>query len=234
MIYAVSDLHGYPFDKFRALLDSIGFSDEDFLYILGDAVDRGADGIKYIRYIRTRRNMKLLMGNHEDMMLGCEFLFDIVTDDNIDMLTTEKLERHIHWTMNGGLPTIDALRGVRESELKHIFWYLRRLPLYERVSAGGRDFILCHSGLGNFRPDKPLEEYTKHELLWTRPELSDRFFEDGTITVFGHTPTMGYSDEYKGKPIFTDTWINIDAGAAYGEKPALLRLDDLKVFYPED
>ena len=65
-------------------------------------------------------------------------------------------------------------------------------------------------------------------------KIADRFFEDGTITVFGHTPTMSYSDEYKGKPIFTDTWINIDAGAAYGEKPAVLRLDDLKVFYTED
>ena len=41
MIYVISDLHGYPFDKFMALLKKAGFSENDFLYVLGDVVDRG-------------------------------------------------------------------------------------------------------------------------------------------------------------------------------------------------
>ena len=38
-------------------------------------------------------------------------------------------------------------------------------------------------------------------------------------------------NEYRGKVMFTDIWIDIDTGTAYGEHPALLRLDDKKVFY---
>ncbi len=231
MIYTVSDLHGFPLEKFQSYLDEIGFSEDDSLYILGDVIDRGADGIKYLRWIRTKKNMKLLLGNHEDMMLRCEFLFDIVTEENAEMLTSQKLEYHLNWMHNGGVPTVDALRGTRDCEIKHLYYYLRRLPLYAEVTAGGRNFVLCHSGMGNFSPEKKLSEYTKRELIWTRPELEDRFFEDGTVTVFGHTPTMYYSDEFKGKAIVTDTWINIDAGAAYGNKPMILRLDDLKEFY---
>ena len=38
--FAISDLHGYPVDKFKALLDKANFSDSDTLYILGDVIDR--------------------------------------------------------------------------------------------------------------------------------------------------------------------------------------------------
>ena len=45
MIYAMSDLHGC-YDKYTKMLEKINFSDNDTLYILGDIVDRGPDGIK--------------------------------------------------------------------------------------------------------------------------------------------------------------------------------------------
>ena len=45
------------------------------------------------------------------------------------------------------------------------------------------------------------------------------------------TPTAYYGSEYAGKPVITDTWINIDVGAAGGMPPLLLRLDDMKQFY---
>ena len=44
MIYVISDLHGYPHDSFLDLLDRAGFGNNDFLYILGDVVDRNGDG----------------------------------------------------------------------------------------------------------------------------------------------------------------------------------------------
>lgn len=45
MIYAVSDLHGC-YDKYIKLLERLNMTSDDFLYILGDIVDRGSDGIK--------------------------------------------------------------------------------------------------------------------------------------------------------------------------------------------
>lgn len=44
MIYCMSDLHGC-YRQYMAMLEKIGFSDEDTLYILGDTVDRGPSGI---------------------------------------------------------------------------------------------------------------------------------------------------------------------------------------------
>ena len=48
MVYVTSDLHGYPLDKFLQFLDSVGFSQNDQLYVLGDVIDRGVDGVKIL------------------------------------------------------------------------------------------------------------------------------------------------------------------------------------------
>lgn len=39
MTYVISDLHGYPLEKFKELLKKAAFSDNDFLYISGDVID---------------------------------------------------------------------------------------------------------------------------------------------------------------------------------------------------
>lgn len=230
MVYVTSDLHGYPLNKFRALLEKAGFSQNDFLYVLGDVIDRGADGIAILRRLLAQPNAQLILGNHEAMMLGCSFLFDEITEESIANLTDEKLDSYSNWVANGGEPTLKALRKLGKEEVEYILEYLQDAPLYETVSAGGRDFLLTHSGLGSFEKCKKLPEYSAHDLLWNRPELDTEYHREIT-TVFGHTPTLLYGDEYAGKAIFTETWIDIDTGAACGRNPMLLRLDDLKEFY---
>ena len=50
MIYVISDLHGYPLEKFKTLLKKANFTDNDFLYILGDVIDRNGDaGVEMLR-----------------------------------------------------------------------------------------------------------------------------------------------------------------------------------------
>lgn len=230
MIYVTSDLHGYPLEKFREMLRKINFSADDFLYILGDVIDRGKDGIKILRWLMAQPNVQLILGNHESMMLACDFLFDEITDESIYRLTGSKLDTFSTWMANSGNVTLEALRATRDSEIEYIYEYLRECPLYETLSVGDRDFILVHSGFDSFSKDKKLSEYTADDLLWARPTLETRYFENIT-TVFGHTPTVIFGEEYKGKAVVTDTWIDIDVGAAYGLNPMILRLDDMKEFY---
>ena len=45
--YVVSDVHGY-YNLFMNVLSQVGFSDRDYLWLIGDAIDRGPDGIKII------------------------------------------------------------------------------------------------------------------------------------------------------------------------------------------
>ena len=48
MTYVISDLHGYPIEKLKTLLENAEFCDDDFLYILGDVIDRNGDGCEAI------------------------------------------------------------------------------------------------------------------------------------------------------------------------------------------
>lgn len=233
MIYAVSDLHGYPLEGFLSLLSKAGFCDDDFLFVLGDVIDRGEDGIKTLEYLLDKPNIQFILGNHEAMMLSCSFITEIITDDFLESLDETKLSLLQTWLHNGAAPTIKALGETAKRnppQVEYILDYLRDAPLYDTVTVGDKDFVLTHSGLGNYAPGKKLSEYTDRELLWNRPDPSERYSER-FYTVFGHTPTVFYGKEYTGKALRTETWINIDAGVACGEKPMLLRLDDMKEFY---
>lgn len=233
MTYVISDLHGYDFEKFKKLLNKAQFSDDDFLYILGDVIDRNGDGgVDMLCWLLTQPNIELILGNHEAMLLACEFIFDEITDESINDIHNDNIGVLSDYMFNGGNITLKSLAKLNKTSpetVADILDYLHEAPLYEAVSTDNNDFILVHSGLGNFTPDKKLSQYTDDELLWTRPKLDDKYFDD-IITVFGHTPTVYYGKEYKGKIVKTDSWINIDAGAASGLEPILLRLDDFQEF----
>ena len=228
--YCISDLHGLPIEKLKDLLDRAGFGEGDFLFVLGDVVDRNGDGgLSLLRWLMETPDAEFILGNHEAMLLSCDFVFGEITEENIDALEEMQMRLLKRYLRNGGQVTLNALRSISEAERNDILDFLREAPLWEAVTAGERDFILVHAGLGNFRPDKKLSEYAPDELLWARPPLDERYFED-IMTVAGHTPTFIHGEQYDGLPIFTDTWIDIDSGAAYGRAPVLLRLDDLRWF----
>ena len=234
MIYVTSDLHGLELEKLKTLLGKANFSEKDWLFILGDVIDRQNDGgVEILLWLLEQPNAQLILGNHEAMRLSCEFVFEKITDQSIENISKEKMSLLSNYILNGGNVTLNALRRLRNRSpeaLEDILEYLKEAPLYETVSAGGRDFLLCHSGLDNFSPDKKIADYTADELLWAWPELTDRYFDD-ILTVFGHTPTQSYDNTLKGKILKTDTWIDVDVGVPYGNNPALLRLDDLEEIY---
>ena len=230
MIYLISDLHGYPHNKFLKLLELAGFGENDFLYILGDVVDRNGDGgVGTLNWLLYQPNAQLILGNHEAMLLSCEFLFDEITDDTIGELTAEKMGLLETYEMNGGGVTLKALRKLPKETHEDIFEYLREAPLFETVNVNERDYLLVHAGLDNFAPNKKLTEYEPDDFLWKSPGINEMYFEDMT-TVFGHLPTYSYGEEHRGRIIRTDSWIAIDTGAGFGEEPILLRLDDMAEF----
>lgn len=233
MIYVTSDLHGCSLESFQRLLAQAGFRQEDYLFVLGDVIDRGEHGAELLLWLTEQPNVELILGNHEAMLLACEFLFEEVTDESLDRLTSERFDLLGNWLQNGGGPTLSGLRKIlKESPelMEGILDYLRDAPLYEIVEVQGKRFVLVHAGLENFRPDRDLDDYSPEELLFGRPALDTAYYPDATV-VFGHTPTVYYGEEYRGKAVRTDTWICIDTGAAMGGSPMLLRLDDMEEFY---
>ena len=111
MIYVTSALHGYPLKKFQRLLEKAEFSQEDFLFVLGDVIDRGPEGAQLLRWMAEQPNVQLILGNHEAMLLSCEFLFEAVTEESLERLDTGKLELLSNWMANGAAPTLAGLRS---------------------------------------------------------------------------------------------------------------------------
>ncbi len=67
-VYVTSDAHGHV----RALdevLDQISLASDDVLYVLGDLIDRGPDPLGVILLVRSLPQARVLMGNHEQLML---------------------------------------------------------------------------------------------------------------------------------------------------------------------
>lgn len=77
--YVCSDIHGM-YGSYCNVIRQMEKSDE--LFILGDVIDRGKNGIKIIQDIMKRKSpqVKLLLGNHEYMMLEC---LDIIRKYNL-------------------------------------------------------------------------------------------------------------------------------------------------------
>ena len=62
MTYVISDLHGYKLEKLKKLLAKADFGEDDFLYILGDVVDRNGDGgVEILEWLLSQYNVQLIL-----------------------------------------------------------------------------------------------------------------------------------------------------------------------------
>lgn len=231
MTYVVSDVHG-NYQKYLEMLELIKFSDEDELFILGDMVDRGDEPIKLIRDMMQRSNIYPLMGNHDLMALDVlSKLMVEITEENYDTYLTKYMLRELaEWMVDGGYTTLGQFRSLDKQQRQDILDYISEFSLYEIIDIGDKSFILSHAGLGNFRKDKKLREYTEEELLYGRNDPDVQYFDNDNIyLVWGHTPTSmicGVDRIYK-----SHNNILIDCGACFGGKLACLCLDTMEEFY---
>ena len=151
MQYAVSDIHGC-YDKYVELLRRLGLKDSDTLYVLGDMIDRGPDGLKILLDMSLRPNIVPFLGNHEYAALTClPWLMEELTEENTepDKLLW-RLKSVQGWMSDGGETTITEFRRLSTEARQDVLDILEDLTVYEEVEAGGREFVLVHAGLGGF------------------------------------------------------------------------------------
>ena len=229
MIYVMSDIHGC-LEKYRSMLEVIELAPEDTLYVLGDVIDRGPDGVGILQDMMGRANVIPILGNHEFTAAIClPWLLESVTDRSLEALEETQIAALSEWIANGGNVTIRSLKELSQEEREDVLEYFQEMELFAQIRAGGRDFVLLHSGLGHFSPDKALEDYELEDFLFGRPELDTAYYPD-KILVFGHTPTriLGGGD----KILRRETWIDIDCGCVFkGGRLGCLCLDTMEEFY---
>lgn len=210
MKYVMSDIHG-RYDKFLAMLDKISFNKDDTLYILGDIIDRGNQSLEMIQYVMITPNIKMLLGNHEDMMLGW------CVDQDREMCDI--------WMCNGGHTTWNQIVQIPIMEQERILWWMKSLPLYYIVDD---KYFLVHAG---YHKDYKDRQKSKQFMVWARQEFYGYSAETDYTVIFGHTPTWYLK---QGDPTIwkEDNKIGIDCGAISRKgQLACLRLDDMQEFY---
>ena len=242
--YAVSDLHGHM-DVFEKGLEHIGFSDDDMLYVIGDAIDRGPDGIRILKTVMESHNMHFLLGNHELMMLEVVSSDGSVTQ-NIDEFQSREA---LNWLFNnGGDRTYHKYRLLKKIERKKLLKWLNSRPLSTKVEINGTTYILTHSAFDKDNIDVPYKEmnYEKaYYIAWYSPFRSDIYksIDDYAacspwMFIIGHVPAYYLGENRGERPLSSyreKNVIDIDGGCAEpdarGAKGGiLLRLDDMKEF----
>lgn len=234
MIYVLSDVHGNE-RRFDAILKQIDLQPEDTLYILGDVVDRYPDGIRILRRIMKMPNVKMLLGNHEYMMLNALGSPYDKTENTNDALQRKALSL---WFRNGGEVTYDYLKHIRKTQRSEIIEFLRGLPLNIDINVNGTQYKLVHGA--------PVEDYTKSSVydnptqfaVWER-RCQAELPANNYVLIFGHTPTVHYQDSTPMRVWYGENCIGVDCGCGYPEtgyckhlgRLACLCLDNGKEFY---
>ena len=180
MRYVISDIHG-EYDLFIKLIDKIGFSERDELFVCGDIIDKGQDSVKLLKFIKSMPNARCIIGNHEYAFLKKYWAIMQNSPQDFDQVLNE-LQSYFQY--DGNLldwETVD---------------WLETLPYYIEES----DFICVHAGV-ELTPDNrlvPLEQNQNEQLVY------DREFKEPNLVpltdkcvFFGHTPTSYISNECK-------------------------------------
>lgn len=226
-VYCISDLHG-QIGAFHEMLNKIGFSSDDTLYIIGDVVDRGPCGIDILQEVMKMPNVKMLLGNHELMM------FEYFSPD----ATEKQINR---WNRNRNVPTLRQFKMLPKQEQEAILDFVRKLPNSLELTVGDTRFFLVHGWPGD----------NTHDSVWGRPTGVD--FQNPLIDrqlIVGHTPvsyllcgTDEKEDAYLReleeagdhvKILHAPGFIDIDCGCGYPYHSCALgclRLDDMEEFY---
>ena len=218
---------------FMELLEKIGLNETDTLYVLGDVLDRGPHPIKVLRKLMEMPNAICLVGNHELMALEClEFLMKEIVDMTIEELDEKMLDNLVTWQYNGSKSTIDEFSRLTPEEKQDVIDFIKDFLMYEEITVAGQDYLLVHAGLGNYSPEKDIDEYSLHDLVWTRADYDKQYFED-TIVVTGHTPTQCIEENPNPGYVFRkNNHIAIDCGAYYPDgRLAAICLETGEEFY---
>lgn len=220
-IYAVGDIHG-RYDLFRQILREItrhweraprDFSKID-LILLGDTIDRGPDSrltLELVHSLVTRYGVRLLRGNHEDLLLKS--------------MEGNAIAQEI-WLNNGGLAFLESFdlapkrpdedsfdfgERIAAAVPQHLKDLLRRAPLMYRSG----DYLFVHAGI---RPGVPLHKQEEHDVLFIRDDFTKSRRAHGAVIVHGHTIV----DEVT----FLPNRIAIDTGAYASDRLSAICLQD--------
>jgi serine/threonine protein phosphatase 1 len=230
-IYAFSDVHGI-YDLWAQIRD---YCDEtDTIYFLGDACDRGEDGLKIINELLNDKRVRYLKGNHEDILTIC---------------VPEFIEGHFEnmswWVSNGGRVTWDAIQKLTDEEKMALVYKLEKLPKYVWYQNKQKQKIfLSHAGTDlNYTEKELITMGRKDPYLWDRKHFFAKcpIDKQNVFQIHGHTPVQNlrhtfhffYPEVEEITEVFyyMEHKFDIDMCSFASGRTALIDLDTFEVIY---
>ena len=220
MVYVISDIHG-NLHGFKQLLHSVDFDfSKDLLYVLGDTLDRGKDGIAILWYLLPyikNGTCRHLAGNHE---IFCR-----------DFLSGKLDARK--WISYGGEHTLREIFMLTERDKKTLLSLLENMPFFAEecspyvgkclLSHTGAlsvdDYAINHDGTINVKAShmRALNDDFYHAMLcgddvFQIPARDVRSFD--RFWIFGHIPVFRLPEG--GNTIYRRMkYMDIDTGSGF-------------------
>ena len=93
-----------------------------------------------------------------------------ITEDSIEKLDDKMVQNLMTWQLNESKTTIDEFRSLDLEMQQDVIDYMKKFTIYEELTVDDNEYLLVHGGLGNYNPDKDLEDYSLKELIWDRAD----------------------------------------------------------------
>lgn len=205
-VYAVGDIHG-RIDLFDRLIARIDEDDarrgraHTQIVLLGDLVDRGMDSAAVVARAREwarRREVTIIQGNHEEMLLASRNDLDALRG----FLKFGGMETMVSYGVDpralagADIETVQRLLNAAIPPEDIAF-----LEGFRKMAQVG-DYLFVHAGI---RPDTPLEHQLGQDCRWIREPFLSHKGDFGVCVIHGHTITRA--------PDVCANRIGIDTGA---------------------
>ena len=218
-----SDLHG-NYKLWTAIKNYYG--PKDTLIFLGDACDRGPDGIKIMQEMFEDNRIIYILGNHEEMFLS--YIEDGIKES---LIMSGELITH-----NGSFKTLSDYQKLNPLEQNFLVKNLKEKTknYYIYINKEKKNFFLSHAGIDIDNVNKIDDK----KLLWDRDHIKSNKTWDNKYkywyVVHGHTPVQLIQPDKIIPEVYryyNNHKINIDMGTPSSNKIAVLDLDTLQVKY---
>lgn len=224
--YAITDLHG-RLDLWKEAQKI--FKEDDKIFFLGDAMDRGPYGYELMLELLQDKRVTYIKGNHEDLM-----------EEGIRAVLGEGLREdfELWYQVNGGYTTWNKIKKCSDKTLLGMADTLHNLPCSVfYVNKKKQVIFMNHAGVPPFFAESATDydfmwkrTYYLNQYDWTPDWMSPNKWRqewNNTYLVHGHTPSktkeiIKYSQGHA---------FNIDIGAVWFGKAAILDLDTLEPIY---
>ena len=230
MIYVMGDIHGCK-EKYDDMLSQLNPQEMDAVFVLGDVIDQGDDGIAILNDMMYRANIYPVLGERE--YYAKKFLPVIAEKGDAEKalasLEGEDKDMLAKWLSMKSEKTISNFLKLSEDDREALLDYLEEFAAFEEIECKGKKFILTHAGISNHE-DRDLYEHEEEDFVFAETDYGKAYFKDAFL-VTGHTPTVAIDKKLLGKPYAKNKHLAVDGGAAFGGKLIAICLDTLKVYY---